>query len=228
MVLYKKVETVRARPVFSGFSLERLLSQVWEKRGLWILPLCFMVVVLVGYAGYEWYQDRYADQAAALLHEQKEWADANKVTQEFDRSDSAIIVRMAKGGKALKEKKWDEAVPLYESLLKLPPRYSFFRVAALQNLALVYREKKEWEKALDYLKQAENDPENALPDYSRFLTAQVLLDKGDTEGAVKIYDQLAKEASLPDLRTEAEKRKTSLAAPKQEPSKKAKKRGAKK
>ncbi|MBI4373361.1 MAG: hypothetical protein HY542_00640 [Deltaproteobacteria bacterium] len=149
------------------------------------------------------YSQNYSKKAWREL-EGRPWSEAGGVIADYPRSDAAIIAKLALAKKALDEEKWDEAMVLYQALRDLPGRQLLFRLAARQNLALAYRGKKEYDLALNELREVEKDPANLMPDYTRLLKSHLLRERGEVEESKKILESLSKEALQPEIKREAE------------------------
>ncbi|MBI2082909.1 MAG: hypothetical protein HYT76_05010 [Deltaproteobacteria bacterium] len=177
----------------------------------------FVVLVALGalWGAFYSYTQSYSRRAFRLL-EGRPWSEAEEVIAKYPRSDAAVIAQLAMGKKALEEEKWDEAIGHYKdrAFQNLSKDQAVLRVVAIQNLALAYRGKQEWDRALMELRRAEKDPENKTPDYTRLLISQVLWEKGEIEESKKLLESLSKEALQPEVRKEAEAHLEWINAPK--------------
>lgn len=188
MPIYKRLPTTKNNnAVPLSHPLERLYGLFWEKKRL--IGRGFIVFLLLAGVGAVFfsYRSRIERKAGRIL-EEREWS-ASEEALKYPRTRAAAVARLSLGQRAIEGKDWDRAIEYYEPLTGSAE--PMIRVAALQNLALAYRGKGDFEKALNELKRAENDPENADPELTRYFTALLLEEKGDREEALKILEEIA-------------------------------------
>lgn len=188
MPIYKRLPTTKNNaPVALSHPLERLYGLFCEKKRL--IGRGFVVFLLLAGVGAVFFSHQFRIEGKAnRILEEREWSASEEVLK-YPRTRAAAVARLSLGQRALDGKDWDRAIEYYEPLTgSVQP---MIRVAALQNLALAHRGKGDFEKALNELRRAENDPENADPELTRYFTALLLDEKGDREGALKILEEIA-------------------------------------
>lgn len=174
MPIYKNLpqtkKRVEALPLYRP--IDRLFLLIWEKKRL-LLPILIAAVLLaLLYGGLRSYGS-YVDE----------------------RVKRDALSDLRSGQKALQEKRYDEAIQLYQTITErrsLPP---LFRIAASQNLAGAWLRKGDQERAIAILEKVIQDPENVNPDYSRLLLAKVYEEKGESAQAREIYKALSEGAA---------------------------------
>ncbi len=182
MPLYKNVpvpkrSTGSPAPAILG----KLFVFLWQRRMTVLAALVGVILIPLGVAGVRFYQGKRAEKV-----------------------DAVLVARMTEADKAIQDGEWDRAIQYYEEVIPRTGQKKIFRVAALQNMALAYLKKGELEKGLEALERIQGDDLN--PDYTKLLRAYLLEKKGDREEALRIYGELSKEASIPELRPVAEAR----------------------
>jgi len=212
MAIYKSVPYRRKGETLPQQArwLEGLVIAVWERRRL-LLPYLISLAVLgllVGVVSV--YARHYENQAARLL-DSRPWSESREVVQEYPRSPAAQLGRLSLGTEALNQGQWDEAIAALQPVGR--EEKEILRIVALQNIALAQWMKGEAEAARATLKKAIDDTENPLADYSRLLLAQIDLQSGQKETALKSYADLSQNATIAEVRSFAEGRKKWLEKP---------------
>ncbi len=107
------------------------------------------------------------------------------------RAVGAALASVKSGQKALKEKKYDEAIRWYQGVAENSYSPTLLRITASQNLALACLENGEKDRAIAILEKLVGDPQNVSPEYTRLLLARAYEVKGDRERARELYKTLS-------------------------------------
>ncbi len=202
MPLYKNHPHTRNQELPFYRPIDRLFFSAWDRRRVLLPYAALMMVLGLVYLGIRSYQDVYDRRASALLGQGL----MTEVTERYGRSDAALVARMQLASKALDEKRWDDAVRLFADTVSRAQSFPMIRLAALQNQALALLKKEDYDQALRLLDRAVQDPQNALPDYTRLLIARTYEVKGDLEKAKEAYRGLGAEGIKPYVQSEAKER----------------------
>ncbi len=188
MALYKKLPFDRRIDHAPGL-FSKFLQTVWARRRLLLALLLGGGLIIGGGIGYGSYREQRQRNAFELLEKNPD--NPQELLTRYPRSDAAQIARMFLAEQALRSQQWDQAISLYEEILKVKIGNPFFRVTAHENLALAYRGKKDLVRSAELLRETVKDPENPAGDHSRLLLARVLGESDQPEEAEKILQELA-------------------------------------
>lgn len=169
----------------------RSMMYVQEHAAKFKIAGAAVVVLLVAYLGVSWYlahverkgQAAYNDAFYALnrtLSEKQDPAKLKGVEEAFRRvidqhsgSDAGRLAYPELAHLKFTEKKYDEAIPLYQSYLKETPEGSLYRSLALLALAGCYEGKGETEKALETLKGVVSGPDDPASEIASLSLARL-------------------------------------------------------
>lgn len=182
--------------------IDHLILTAWQKKRALIPYASVLLAIFAAYFALQYYTYLYNDKASRLLS-------ANQfpdVVQKYGRSEAALLARMKLADQALTESRFDEALSYYKDTVEKAEKYPMIRISALQNQALVLVKKRNLDEALTLLDRAVKDPQNAIPDYSRFLIAHTYGLKGDLEKAKETYKGLSEAGVKPIIQGEAKER----------------------
>jgi predicted negative regulator of RcsB-dependent stress response len=167
--------------------VDRLMIYLWKSRKVVAPFLIAGLLLLIGFGSLRAYVSHYNHKAASLLAE----GNLEIVAEQYPKSEAAGVARMKLGYKALEAKDYDQAVRWYLAASEDRSQSAILRINAMQNLALVYVKKNDFDSSFKLLNQAGKDPANLDPDYTRLLTGKVLEEKGETEKAKEVYKSLS-------------------------------------
>jgi hypothetical protein len=183
--------------------IDRLAFQVMRHRKK-LAPFLIAVALVLGLLGaFKIYAAHYEDKASALLNR----GELEALAKDYGRSKAAKIARVKLGKLSLDAKEYDRAIDWYAPVASDSSAPALLRIGAQQNLALAHLKKEDAAKAVEILRNAAKDPENASADYTELLLARTQEVGGHKDKALEIYRALAEGAKEPAVKLEAQERR---------------------
>lgn len=172
------------------------------------IVLAAIILVYLGMNTYAKYKNRKAQEAYniayyALSKNFGQEADPEKIAQS-DEQFQRVIEEYAgtKAGKLalpelaslrFEEKKYDEAISLYEQFLKKVKNRPSYESLARMALATCYEEKGEPQRAIEILEKLYNNPDNFIAEQSMLSLARLYRDTDQYEQAKKILKEFVEQ-----------------------------------
>jgi len=170
--------------------------------------LAAIILVYLGMNTYTKYKNRKAQEAYniayyALSKNIGQEADPEKIAQSDEQFQRVIEEYPGtKAGKLalpelaslrFEEKKYDEAISLYEQFLKKEKHRPAYQSLARMALAICYEEKGEPQRAIEILEKLYNNPDNFIAEQSMLSLARLYRDTNQYEQAKKILKEFVEQ-----------------------------------
>lgn len=175
MPLYKELPRKKKEKVIPPLyrPIDALIAKIWSRRRVLFPFAVALAAVLLLYTTLRITTAHYEEKAKATG-----------------------LTQLKSAKKALEGGRLDEALSYYEPMIESRYLHPLLRIAALENAALVYAKKGDFEKALKTLERSASDSRNKASDYSRLLVARTHEMQGEREKALEIYKSLAEGAGI--------------------------------
>ncbi|MBC8260055.1 MAG: tetratricopeptide repeat protein [SAR324 cluster bacterium] len=197
--------------------LYAFVDHAYRKKRLYIGAGVAVITLIIGiWGGWQFVQSQRVNQANLFhiaraklsnpaLSEQERFSQGIAALQEFAKSESSsvlsVLALMESGEAYARQSKNEEAIPVFEDVIKHPEATIFLRNAARLSLSALFEELQRWDEAEMMI---EGIDISSWDDVRWRALARIAILKGESEQAKKLLEKLLETVPESVFRQEAE------------------------